>query len=84
VRSPRLDLLNSHRRVLRRKRDIDVLKLVLDRSRNRECTYQVVLGGHRVGKHLSCIYKDLGVSSCFELSNRLSTEDGRTGPSGNA
>jgi len=62
-----LRLANSHGRVLLTKREIDVVKLVVDGHTNRAVGQKLGLTEHTVSNYLFRIYEKLGISSRVEL-----------------
>lgn len=62
-----LRLVNSQGRVLLTKRQIDVVKLVVDGYTNREVAQNLGLTEHTVSNYLFRIYEKLGISSRVEL-----------------
>jgi two-component system, NarL family, nitrate/nitrite response regulator NarL len=62
-----LRLANSHGRVLLTKREIDVVKLVVDGHTNRDIARKLGLTEHTVSNYLFRIYEKLGISSRVEL-----------------
>jgi two-component system nitrate/nitrite response regulator NarL len=62
-----LKLVNSHGRALLTKREIDVVKLVIDGHSNRNAAKQLGLTEHTVSNYLFKIYEKLGISSRVEL-----------------
>jgi DNA-binding NarL/FixJ family response regulator len=60
-------LVNSQGRVLLTKREVDVVKLVVDGHTNREIAHKLDLAEHTVRNYLARIYEKLGISSRFEL-----------------
>jgi two-component system, NarL family, nitrate/nitrite response regulator NarL len=62
-----LRLVNSQGRVLLTKRELDVVKLVVDGHTNREAGHKLGLTEHTVSNYLFRIYDKLGVSSRVEL-----------------
>jgi DNA-binding NarL/FixJ family response regulator len=76
------NLVNSRGRVSLTKREIDVVKLVVDGHTNREIAYKLELSEHTVRNYLARIYEKLGISSRLEL--RLSSiVTGRSDPAAN-
>jgi two-component system nitrate/nitrite response regulator NarL len=62
-----LRLANSQGRVLLTKREIDVVKLVVDGHTNRDVAQKLGLTEHTVSNYLFRIYEKLGISSRVEL-----------------
>lgn len=62
-----LRLANSQGRVLLTKREIDVVKLVVDGHTNRDVAHKLGLTEHTVSNYLFRIYEKLGISSRVEL-----------------
>jgi two-component system nitrate/nitrite response regulator NarL len=62
-----LRLVNSQGRVLLTKREIDVVKLVVDGNTNRDVAQKLGLTEHTVSNYLFRIYEKLGISSRVEL-----------------
>jgi two-component system nitrate/nitrite response regulator NarL len=62
-----LRLLNSQGRVLLTKREIDVVKLVVQGHANRDVAQKLGLTEHTVSNYLFRIYEKLGISSRVEL-----------------
>src|SRR4029077_14298224 len=62
-----LRLVNSQGRVLLTKREMDVVKLVVDGQTNRHAAQKLGLTEHTVSNYLFRIYEKLGISSRVEL-----------------
>jgi two-component system, NarL family, nitrate/nitrite response regulator NarL len=62
-----LRLADSQGHVLLTKREIDVVKLVVDGHTNRDVAQKLGLTEHTVGNYLFRIYEKLGISSRVEL-----------------
>jgi two-component system nitrate/nitrite response regulator NarL len=62
-----LHLVNSQGRVVLTKREIDVVKLVVDGCTNRDVAQKLILTEHTVSNYLFRIYDKLGISSRVEL-----------------
>ena len=62
-----LRLVNSQGRVLLTKREMDVVKLVVDGHTNRDVAQKLGLTEHTVSNYLFRIYEKLGISSRVEL-----------------
>ena len=62
-----LHLVNSQGRVVLTKREIDVVKLVVDGCTNRDVAQKLILTEHTVSNYLFRIYEKLGISSRVEL-----------------
>jgi two-component system nitrate/nitrite response regulator NarL len=62
-----LHLVNSQGRVLLTKREIDVVKLVVNGHTNRDVAQKLGLTEHTVSNYLFRIYEKLGISSRVEL-----------------
>jgi two-component system nitrate/nitrite response regulator NarL len=62
-----LKLVNSHGKELLTKREVDVVRLVIDGHSNRSVAEQLGLTEHTVSNYLFKVYEKLGISSRVEL-----------------